>query len=323
MSDIIKTTCSLKNIVKYRTSLMGISILFIMFFHSFIGWPRTPITRFFIRGEIGVEFFLILSAIGMYYSLSKNGNISQFYKRRIIRILPTYLFVAIPIYLFFAQYTEDGYENLFWDITTLSCFWGRIRYWFIHIIFICYLISPFYKKYVDSHYSTIFVPVCLAFLSVAFAYIFPQYEIVISRVPIFLLGFHLAKIIKQRGEENFVWYPLLMLVLVFVYLYVMSYVRLPMIWHRLLFFAVSIPMLISFANILPFISDTFKRLLDFLGNHTLELYLVHESVCTTIVWKYYHENVYIYALVCIVMAIPLAIIVKQVCSYFGKWSGIQ
>lgn len=307
---------------EYRSSLMGVSILFIILFHSFVGWEWTPVTRMFVRGDIGVEFFLILSALGMYHSLTKDDSIKRFYKKRVLRIFPTYWLVGIPVFLFFGMYDSEGYRNIIWDLTTISCFWGRIRYWFIHLILICYLISPLCKKYVDSRYATVFLPVTLVFAGVFLAAQFPKYEIIIGRISIFLLGFHLARYLDKVGGGKFYIHPyisILTFVVALSILYSLSFVSLTHRWLRLVYFFISIPLIMSLANMIPLLGKTVRKGLDFLGAHTLELYLVHESICTTIVWKYYHENVYIYAMLCFAMAIPLAVAVKKVSNKVSSW----
>jgi len=77
---------------EYRSVLMGVAIIFIMASHS--------LGRFALNGNIGVEWFLISSAIGQFYSLKKNDEKWSFYKRKIIRVLPAYLIIAIPYFLF-------------------------------------------------------------------------------------------------------------------------------------------------------------------------------------------------------------------------------
>lgn len=79
---------------------MGVAILFIMLFHSGIVLKDGTMFRIFRNGDIGVEMFAVLSAIGVFSSLKKNPSVIQFYKRRFLRIVPTYLLVAIPFGLF-------------------------------------------------------------------------------------------------------------------------------------------------------------------------------------------------------------------------------
>lgn len=82
---------NLKDFSAYRSVLMGVAIIFIMASHS--------LGRFALYGNIGVEWFLIVSAIGQFYSLSKDDNTERYYRKRLIRLLPAYLAVAIPFFL--------------------------------------------------------------------------------------------------------------------------------------------------------------------------------------------------------------------------------
>ncbi|WP_396595843.1 hypothetical protein ACIA37_07615 [Lactobacillus delbrueckii subsp. bulgaricus] len=39
-----------------------------------------------------------MSGMGLFYSLTKNDDICQFYKKRLVRILPAYLLVSMPFF---------------------------------------------------------------------------------------------------------------------------------------------------------------------------------------------------------------------------------
>lgn len=83
------------SISKYRTQLMGFAMLWIMIYH--IGIDVTflnPITR---SGYLGVDIFIFLSAYGLYHGFKKYSSIKIFYKKRILRILPTYYLVLLTI----------------------------------------------------------------------------------------------------------------------------------------------------------------------------------------------------------------------------------
>lgn len=83
----------LNRISKYRSALMGLSIFCVYMFHSNPSSENlSSITRY---GWLGVDVFIFLSALGCCYSLQKNNNILEFYKRRIMRILPTWYGVLI------------------------------------------------------------------------------------------------------------------------------------------------------------------------------------------------------------------------------------
>ena len=62
-------------ISKYRSQVMGIAILWIILFHAKAQGIKIPHMQFLNyilnHGNLGVEIFLFVSGIGMYFSLSK------------------------------------------------------------------------------------------------------------------------------------------------------------------------------------------------------------------------------------------------------------
>lgn len=80
-----------------RNYLMGVAMLLVIVFHFFC-WVTNPIGKLNI-GFIGVDIFLFLSGFGLSYSFEKNGLL-DFYKRRIIRIYPTYFLAVTLTYIF-------------------------------------------------------------------------------------------------------------------------------------------------------------------------------------------------------------------------------
>lgn len=66
----MKKNIELGNISRYRGELMGLAIIFVVLFH--VGLPREDIFFGLRRmGNIGVDIFLFLSGIGLWYSWSK------------------------------------------------------------------------------------------------------------------------------------------------------------------------------------------------------------------------------------------------------------
>ena len=112
---------------KYRTELMGCSILGIILFHWYEncmihGKSINFILHLFSLGNRFVEVFLILSGMGLYYSFKKQENIKTFYLRRITKLLPTYLILGIPYWIYF-----DCFLN--------KMNWASIYRYFIHIFY--------------------------------------------------------------------------------------------------------------------------------------------------------------------------------------------
>lgn len=84
-------------ISKYRTPLMGIAALMIIFCHAPQYGVVMPsfISNFISRGGLGVDIFLYLSGVGCWYSLSKGVTLKSWYYKRFIRIFIPYFFNAV------------------------------------------------------------------------------------------------------------------------------------------------------------------------------------------------------------------------------------
>ena len=91
----------LKDISKFRAEHMGLAMVFIVLFH--VGLPRSD-AFFGLRrmGNIGVDIFMFLSGIGLWYSWVKSqthrtGFIRRwcsFYWRRLLRVYPAWVVIA-------------------------------------------------------------------------------------------------------------------------------------------------------------------------------------------------------------------------------------
>ena len=96
-----------------------------------------------ISAELVVDIFFWLTAfLSCYYLLNhmkmnegSMGNIFIFYANRIVRLLPTYMFVLFFFWKFLVLFGGDG-PIFFQYITTTEC----SKYWFWHMIFINNLI---------------------------------------------------------------------------------------------------------------------------------------------------------------------------------------
>lgn len=78
---------------KYRNELYGFSILWIILFHglnvknSSLCKELEVLSGFIKHGNCGVEIFLFLSGMCLYYSFKNNEKVVQFYIKRLKRIL--------------------------------------------------------------------------------------------------------------------------------------------------------------------------------------------------------------------------------------------
>ena len=135
----------LQGLSRYRSQLMGISILWIMLFHSGIEVPDNIVLRalwyLFVSfgGGCGVDIFFMLSGFGLVYSASKLTNKKQWINwnlKRIVRIIPSYLIVGLLWYLIKGDCT-------LYNLCQFNFLVDGIRdFWFISGIIICYLLFP-------------------------------------------------------------------------------------------------------------------------------------------------------------------------------------
>lgn len=285
---------------KNRQILMGLSIFMIMIFHC-----RIPLCRFC---NIGVEFFLLLSSMGLYYSYKKNNNIKDFYKRRLLRIIPVYLLVAIPLFFVCTDYNIA--KTIYYTLG-MYIFEGKRYLWFINLILICYALFPLCFISVQKKYGGIVpflaIPICFICGS-----LFPNIEILVNRIPIFLFGVYMAKYI-QAGKEVKFKYMLILGWLSFGLLFVTSnFVACNVGIKRYVYFFTALPTLFLCLQMLKNCPASIKKFFCFLGTITLELYLIHENVIGRFLTHFMHHGVAL--IVGIPFALLFAYILKRISS---------
>ena len=76
---------------------MGIAILIVIVYHAACcNLPMGYFTKVANYGLIGVDIFMFFSGYGLCYSFNKN-KLSEFYKRRYMRVLPLYLILVCVV----------------------------------------------------------------------------------------------------------------------------------------------------------------------------------------------------------------------------------
>ena len=137
-----------------RQFLMGIAILWIVLFHSFVGtdirlsYPLY-LKYIIVNGSCGVDIFVFLSGFGIFCSLHNNPNEINFYKKRILRLLPIFPLVIVDILIFYIAYKHITFVQIFGYILQVN-FWiypiesYKLYFWYISFIIVCYFISPIF-----------------------------------------------------------------------------------------------------------------------------------------------------------------------------------
>lgn len=198
---------------KYRTKLMGIAMIGVLICHWIAALRRHDITsstiaKFMGYGECGVDIFLFLSGMGLYYSFKKaiekkeptSQVIIRFYTKRLKRLLPAYVIVALPFWVYQDVLLDNlGIGRAIYDLFLVSFITeGVLKYWYIGFIFWLYILFPlFYKMLYDlngnkNNKGRKTLIILYLIMMCSFAYFFPvlfdNLSIALVRVPVFVLG---------------------------------------------------------------------------------------------------------------------------------------
>lgn len=291
---------------KYRTYIMGAAMIWVMWFHSlFTG--KTDVFHFIHDiGFYGVDMFLMVSGLGLYFSMRKSKNALDFYKKRAIRILPAYLIVVLAWYLFFKTDVSTGDKIL--SILGINYFRGTVysipeRFdWFIPTLLLFYLLVPLYDKLFQK--ATVkWKFTCLACLISPILCIVtyhthmqPLYGSIV-RIPIFLIGYNIGWFLYEKKEEQkgswMVYIPLMTVGLIAGYYFqkVICGAVPNTVWginaYPATFVApgisILIALLVMFAHkYLKIVGKIITLPFYICGRYSLEIYLIHQRLMTIV-----------------------------------------
>ena len=284
---------------KYRTELMGVAMLWVMFFHASDLNMGDPLAEWFrAAGFGGVDIFILLSAMGLVLSLSKREqDYAAFMHRRMARILPAYYTVALPYTLFLIIYKGVFWSALVWNATLLY-YWMRSAgafNWYVAGVMTFYAVTPFcFRKLRAAKNRERLVGIgvvlsfllCQLFVQEGYWYIMD----VAYRVPVFflglLLGFYVLeerKVDKKGGAFWLVWLGLGILYLVLSKVGAGGWIF--PLCHLFLFTTVPMCFALGFLfEKLPL--GWLRKFLRLVGEHSLEIYLLNVSVfAETALWR--------------------------------------
>lgn len=279
-----------------RLELFGIAALLVTLVHSSAyNWEMYPAVLLKIckMGSIGVDIFLFLSGMGLYYSMQKCGSVRLFYRHRIIRIMPSYLTIAVVLYGVSWLIHNISLTNYFLYISTLY-FWiygeSEIGAWYISFVLLLYLVFPAIYKILNGKKwagnisiligITIIAEICLLNLAPGF---YIKYEIALSRIPIFLIGTIFGK--REFGNKGyFIWsIPVFGIGFIAIRILLICFGNPQTDLYNTIVRLSYIPGTLFIVEFLPFLRNLSKgipdnpvrRALELLGSVSLEIYLVH------------------------------------------------
>ena len=275
---------SWKSLSKFRSELMGLACLWVMLHHNAFDWPNALefLERFALYGNLGVDIFLLLSGVGLYYAWAKQPKLSDFYARRFVRLLIPYVLIAVPYWVWRDLWMGRG--NFWIDVTQLCLpLKGIISTWYIPAMAAMYLCYPLFARFLfrgDRWTRCVVLCGAVMLLCLHFYYgkssIYKNCEIALTRFAIFIIGCALGKSVKD-GEPIPAHYPALGLLWIILNGILRRHVSLGDAWIRFSY----IPLCLSVVLVTLWALEKLahfaglRKALCFFGERSLELYLTH------------------------------------------------
>lgn len=277
----------LKQFSVKRTQIMGIAMICVVIFHSGFDLSAFPILSNLKQwGDVGVDIFLVMSGIGIYHSLQRKPNVSQYLRNRLLRILPAHLivcgcwFFALDILLY-----REGILTFLMDVTSLN-FWinGHLTTWYLSSLLVMQILTPAYIEFWKKHPRFDWISILLVYLMCLTITYTPALNnclehllIFFYRIPSYLVGLSLGRKIYNNRSKITAPLPLVITVLFLsIGVLMISSGLTPFYLRWVLRYAAYLPlalMLCAGATLIPQ-----NGILHFWGTRSLEIYLLHEKI---------------------------------------------
>ena len=305
---ILNASIDLNLFSRYRNVIFGLAAISIMLFHySYDVWHFDAIGRidasssviyqaalvyYALIRSVGVEVFLFLSGMGLYYSFSKNHDLKRFYYKRMSRVLIPYLLCGGGFWIVRDLLMRDEtWLDVVKDLTFYNFFARGEHYiWFVILIVMLYMIYPpvhYLLNDTDRRNVNFLILMALSIgLPMLYSWLdhdmFVQTNIATMRVPVFILGCYMGQPIREHRRIPVA--PLVPFIAATIVL------RWATGWHqyspvsaRMTAFIQSVGLLLLLVMafraagkfLTPAVTGRVRRFLEIAGKYSLELYLTH------------------------------------------------
>lgn len=319
----------LENISRYRGELMGIAMLFIILFH--VSLPRNDLFFGLRRmGNIGVDMFLFLSGIGLWFSWIKTPSARHFFMKRYLRVYPAWLIVACFYYIpRFHGGDLMAWIDLIGDITINWDFWlhDELTFWYIPATMLLYCFAPAYMELIRRHPIYRWLVIVMILWCVLVQYVTPIHQVVghieifWSRVPIFFIGINMGEMVrsKQRIDGMGIWMILIMFVMTLftsIFLEQSRHGLFPLYIERMLYIPLTLTTILLLNRVLRRTPRWFNKAFKFVGALSLECYLIHIHFVLDHLpkpWGYW-----LTFFVCLLITLPAAYLLSKIVNLISK-----
>lgn len=300
-------------------------MLFVILFHVALdrGDPFYGLRR---CGNVGVDIFLFLSGVGLWFSWVKTPDVLRFYRRRLLRIVPTWIVVATAFYLpdyLGARRFSHSIVDLIGDITINWGFWlhDELTFWYVPAIMALYLAAPWYMRLIQSRPVYRWLPLLMVIWCVMVQWVLPIHhavghiEIFWSRVPIFFIGINFGEMVRTRRQlpSEAVWLLLVTFLMTFgtcLYLEQVRHGQFPLFVERMLYIPFTVCTVLVMNRIFRRTPQWVNRSFRLVGALSLEAYLIHIHFVLVYVQPY-HLGYWLTFLVTVAITLPIAWLLQR------------
>ncbi len=301
-----------QSMTKYRLALFGLAVIWIFFRHTFyynqiLYSIFSPIVQI---GDCGVDIFMFLSGFGLYFSYGKCKSKLEFYKKRVLRILPMVIFL-LAVFAIFADVVQGKNPTTiirpgYWFISIYA------NYWFIGAILLFYTLFPFIYSCVKKKarlFTIISVILslagiyCIHFCNVA---ALGQLVLYFARFPVFVLGVvfaHHQNLLSYK--KTLVLFCLFSVPLLFF---------LPKDYQRMMYFSLALFVSIILPQYFHRIPSIVLDLLSKIGKVSLEFYLIHVFLFEMGIIDYLSTSLSINIYVSVALSFCIVLVCSQLSS---------
>lgn len=210
---------------RYRTELMGVGTIAILLCHASGRGVVLPsiLEWLFGFGNIGVDIFLFLSGMGMYYSLHKQDSptTGAWLRKRLFRVLLPYTIISVPIWIYYCVVNSRDVIDFFYYYSTVSFWTKHFGAWYVALLIPLYIITPLMGKAIDiCRYRWLPISIIAILLALGGAAngeattydsVIKNIQFVVCRIPCFVFGYGLAPAVKVAKRLPWISAPAMLI----------------------------------------------------------------------------------------------------------------